>query len=104
MREFNTIITLTKSGSLRGVLKERLEKANIVTRQVWGMVGRKFKDYFKRRMMMFYSLILGVMMHGIELNKMRKKCRNGKNSNKIHQMVTRVESVHVRLHSFGGDK
>jgi len=32
-----------------------------------GKEERKFKDDFKRRMMMFDSLVLGVMMYGIEL-------------------------------------
>ena len=45
MWEFNYPgITLTKSGSLKGLLKEILKKANIVMRQVWDMPERKFKD------------------------------------------------------------
>ena len=60
-------ITLTTCGSLKSLLKERLKKANMVMRQVWGIAERKFKDDFKRRMMMFDSLVLGVMMYGIEL-------------------------------------
>ena len=68
VRDFNYLgITLTKCGSLKGLLKERLKKANVVMRQVWGIAEKKFKDDFKRRMMMFYSLVLGVMMYGIEL-------------------------------------
>ena len=34
-------------------------------RQVWGIAERKFKDDFKRRMMMSDSLILEEMMYGI---------------------------------------
>ena len=45
VRDFNYLgITLTKCGSLKGLLKERLKKANIVMRQIWGIAERKFKD------------------------------------------------------------
>ena len=60
----NSTIYLMKSGSLKGLLKERLKKAEIVMRQVWSVTDRKFKDDFKRRMMMFDSLVLGVITYG----------------------------------------
>ena len=63
LREFNYLDTTP----MKSLLKERLKKANIVMRQVWGIAERKFKDDFKRRMMLFDSLVLGVMMYGIEL-------------------------------------
>ena len=34
--------------------------------QVWGIAKRTFKEGFKRRMMMFDSLVFGVTMYGIE--------------------------------------
>ena len=36
-------------------------------RQVWGVAERKFKDDFKRRMMTFDSLLLEIMMYGMQL-------------------------------------
>ena len=60
-------ITITKSGSLEGLLKERLKKANVVMRQIGGKEERKFNDEFKRKMVMFDCLVLRIMMHGIEL-------------------------------------
>ena len=34
----------TKTGSIKGHLKERLEKTNIVMWQVWSIADRKFKE------------------------------------------------------------
>ena len=49
VREFNYIgITLTKSGSLKGLRKKRLKNASAVIRQVWGLAETNFKNDFKR--------------------------------------------------------
>ncbi|KAI4487651.1 hypothetical protein M0802_011964 [Mischocyttarus mexicanus] len=42
-------------------------RANIVVRQVWGIGERKFKDDFKRKLMIFDSLVKGMMLNGAEL-------------------------------------
>ena len=36
-------------------------------KQVWGIGERKFEDDFKRRMMLFDYLVVGVMLYGVEL-------------------------------------
>lgn len=36
-------------------------------KQVWSIAERKFKANFKIRMMLFDSLVLGVMMYGAEI-------------------------------------
>ena len=95
-------LTLTKCGSLNGLLKERLKKANIVMRQVWGTAERKFKDDFKRRMMMFDSLALGVMMYGIELIGWKESAEMERIQLKYIKWTLRLDRC--RLHSFGGDK
>ena len=42
-------------------------------RQVWDIAEKKFKDDFKRRTMMFDSLVLGVMTYGMELMGWRER-------------------------------
>lgn len=37
-----------------------------MVRQVWGLGERRFRDDFKRRMMLFKYLVLGVIMYGAE--------------------------------------
>ena len=91
VRELNYLgIILTKSDSLKDMLKERPKKANVVMRQVWGIAEKKFKDDFRRRMMMIDSLVLGVMMYGVKLIGWRKSVEMERIQRK-NQMVTRVD-------------
>ena len=39
----------------------------MIMKQVWGIGKRKFQDDFKRRIMPFDYLVVGVMLYGIEL-------------------------------------
>ena len=58
---------LNESGLLKGLLKKKIKTVNIVMVQVWGTANRKFEEDFKSRIKTFNSLVLGVMMYGIEL-------------------------------------
>ena len=62
-----------KSSSLNGLLKERPKKANIVMQQVWGIAERKFKDDFKRKMMMCDSLVLIGWKENAEIERIQLK-------------------------------
>jgi len=42
-------------------------KGNIVMRRVWGLGKRLFKDDFRRRMMLFRYLVMGVIIYGAEI-------------------------------------
>ena len=59
-------INLQRNGDLTNHIKERMKRANVVMKQVWGIGERKFQDDFKRRLM-FDCLVVGVMLYGVEL-------------------------------------
>ena len=46
---------------------ERMKRANVVMKQVWEIWERKFQNDFKRRMMLFDYLVVGVTLYWIEL-------------------------------------
>lgn len=56
-----------KNGGQEGQIKELMKKGNVVLQQVWGLGERRFRDDFKRRMMLFKYLVLGVIMYGVEV-------------------------------------
>ena len=60
-------INLQRNGDLTNHIKERVKRANVVMKQVWGIGERKFQNDFKRRMMLFDYLVMGVMLYGVEL-------------------------------------
>jgi len=55
-----------KMGGRRRQIKELKKKGNIVMRKVWDLRERIFKDDFRRRMMLFRYLVMGVM-YGAEI-------------------------------------
>jgi len=58
---------IKKNGEDDGQIKELKKKGNIVMRRVWGLGERLFKENFRRRMMLFRYLVLGVIMYGAEI-------------------------------------
>jgi len=50
-----------------GQIRKLKKKGNIVMRKVWGLGERTFKDDFRRRMMLFRYLVMGVIMYGAEI-------------------------------------
>ena len=60
-------IKMQRNGDLTNYIKENVKRANVVMKQVWGIGERKFQDDFKRRMMLFDYLIVGVMLYRVEL-------------------------------------
>jgi len=42
-------------------------------RKVWGLRERIFKDDFKRKLMLFRYLVMGVIMYGAEILEWRKR-------------------------------
>ena len=60
-------IKMQGNGDLIDHIKERLKRANVVMKRVWGIGERKFQNYFKRRMVLFDYLAVGVTLYGVEL-------------------------------------
>jgi len=58
---------LKKNGGDDRQIKKLKKKNNIVTRKVWGLEEKLFKDDFKRRMILFRYLVIGVIMYGAEI-------------------------------------
>ena len=66
--------------------------------QIWDIAERKFKDDFKRRIKIFDSLILRVMMHGRELIGWKENAEMER-----IQLKCSKWSLGLGLYSFGGD-
>jgi len=58
---------LNKNGGDDGQIRELKKKGNIIIRKIWGLGERIFKDDFRRRMMLFRYLVMGVIMYGVEI-------------------------------------
>jgi len=58
---------LKKNGGDDGQIRELKKKDNIVMRKVWGLGERLFTDDFRRKMMLFKCLVMGVMTYGAEI-------------------------------------
>lgn len=68
MKEFKYLgYVVKKNGGQKGQIRELKKKGNVVLKQVWGLGERRFRDDFKRRMMLFKYLVLGVIMYGAEV-------------------------------------
>lgn len=48
-------------------MKERVRKAMVVMKEVWGIGKRRFGGDWKRRMWLFDRLVCTVMMYGAEV-------------------------------------
>ncbi|XP_053989911.1 uncharacterized protein LOC128882350 [Hylaeus volcanicus] len=59
-------------------VRERAKKANVLTRQVWGIGERKFKDCFKWKVFMFDRLVKSVMLYGAELYGWKERAELGR--------------------------
>lgn len=55
-----------------GQITELKKKVNRVVGQVWGIEERRFRDDFRRRMLLFRYLVLGIVMYGAEVWRWRK--------------------------------
>jgi len=62
-----------RNGEDKGQIKDLKKKTNIVMRQVWGLGKRRFRDDFKRRMVLFRYLVLGVLMYGTEIWRWKER-------------------------------
>ncbi|KAJ3647067.1 hypothetical protein Zmor_024614 [Zophobas morio] len=68
VKEFQYLgYTLKSNNSNRAHIQEMVRKANKVIGIVWGIGERKFGHGYKRRMMMFDSLIKSVFIYGAEI-------------------------------------
>jgi len=54
---------LNKNGGDDGQIRELRKKGNIVMRKVWGLGERIFKDNFRKRMILFRYLVMGVITY-----------------------------------------
>jgi hypothetical protein len=57
----------------RATGKEIVRKANKVVRGIWGIGERKWKGDFRRRMMIFESIIENILMYGTETSRWKEK-------------------------------
>lgn len=62
-----------RNGENEGHIKKLKRKGNIVMRQVWSLYERKFWEDFKKRLMLFKYLVLGVILYGAEIWGWREK-------------------------------
>ena len=60
-------IKMQMNGELTNNIRERMKRANVVMKQVPGIGERKFQNGFKRRMMLFDYLVVGVMLEELML-------------------------------------
>ncbi|KAJ3643680.1 hypothetical protein Zmor_026377 [Zophobas morio] len=68
LKEFQYLgYTLKSNNSDRTHIQEIVQKANTVIGIVWEIGERKFRHNYKRRMMIFDSLIKSVFMYGAEI-------------------------------------
>lgn len=54
-------------------LEERTRRSNVVLNQVWGIGEWEFKADFKMRMFLWESLVLGMLLYGVELWGFRER-------------------------------
>lgn len=55
---------MKKNGSQEEQIKELKKKGNVVLKQVQRLCKRRFRDDFKRMMMLFKYLVLGIITYG----------------------------------------
>jgi hypothetical protein len=58
---------MNKRNTAAAHVRELVKKANKIIGAVWGIGERKFGHDFRRRIMMFDSLVKSVMMYGAEI-------------------------------------
>lgn len=64
VKEFKYLgYVVKKNGGQEGQIRELKKKGNVVLKQMWGLGERRFRDEFKRRMMLFKYLVLEVIMY-----------------------------------------
>lgn len=67
VKEFTYLgFRLQENGGMIRHIKERVKKANVIVRQIWGIGERKFRDELNKRMYMFDSLVSSVMLFCLE--------------------------------------
>lgn len=68
VKEFKYLgYVVKKNGGQEGQIRKLKKKGNVVLKQMWGLGERRFRDEFKRRMMLFKYLVLGVIMYGAKV-------------------------------------
>jgi len=65
--EFKYLGYVLKKNGGYGQIRELKNKGNIVMKKVRGLGERIFKDDFKRRMMLFRYLVMGIIMYEAEI-------------------------------------
>ena len=74
VKEFKYLgVKLQKNGDIAGHVRERAKAANMAVGQVWGIGERLFRDDWKKRMLLFDCLIMGIMMYGVEIFGWRER-------------------------------
>jgi len=58
---------LRKNGEDDGQIRELRKQGNIIMRKVWDLGERLFKNDFRRRMILFRYLVMGIIMYGAEI-------------------------------------
>lgn len=94
-------VLFRRNANIAWHLKERVKKVNVALNQVWGLGERTFRNSLKMRLFSFNTLVIGVLMHGVELWEYREK-EEVKCPNKVPKMDTKVKCANTGLHCFGG--
>lgn len=58
---------MSKNGGDEGQIRSLKKKANVVMKQVWELGEHRFRDDFRKRMMLLKYLMLGIMTYGAEV-------------------------------------
>ena len=58
---------LRKNEDIKGHVRERVKRATIIMKKVWGIREKIFKDDFKRRMRLYDTLVASVLLYGVEI-------------------------------------
>ena len=58
---------LRKNGDVKGHVRERVKRATIIMKKVWGIGKKIFKDDFKRRMRLYDTLVASVLLYRVEI-------------------------------------
>jgi len=83
-----------RNGGDEGQIKDIKKKTNIVMRQVWELGERRFKDDFRRRMVLYRYLVLEVMMYKVKIWGWREREELKKSKRNILSRHLALTPVH----------
>lgn len=68
VKEFSYLgFKLQRNDDVKKHMRERIRKANIVIKEVWGIDERIFRDDFRSRMYIFDTSVASVLLYGSKI-------------------------------------